>query len=86
MKQFLSRLVPVFLFLCAACTEADIVSPVPDGGEAEEDRIHDCADFFGYQLSVESRFILDKGLIALYSVFDLFHQDVVCDVTGQGTG
>ena len=36
MKQFLSRLVAVFLFLCAACTEADIVSPVPGGGEAEE--------------------------------------------------
>ena len=29
MKPFLYRLVPVFLFLCAACTEADIVSPGP---------------------------------------------------------
>ena len=60
MKQFLSRLVPVFLFLCAACTEADIVSPVPDGGEAEEGvpfRVKN----LGMWMEVESRSVVTGG-------------------------
>ncbi len=60
MKQFLSRLVPVFLFLCAACTEADIVSPVPGGGEAEEGvpfRVKN----LGMWMEVESRSVVTGG-------------------------
>ena len=59
MKQFLSRLVAVFLFLCAACTEADIVSPVP-GGEAEEGvpfRVKN----LGMWMEVESRSVVTGG-------------------------
>ena len=36
MKPFLYRLVPVFLLLCAACTEAEIVLPGSGGDEPEE--------------------------------------------------
>ena len=60
MKQFLSRLVAVFLFLCAACTEADIVSPVPGGGEAEEGvpfRVKN----LGMWMEVESRSVVTGG-------------------------
>ena len=60
MKQFLSRLVPVFLFLCAACTEADIVSPGPGGGEAEEGvpfRVKN----LGMWMEVESRSVVTGG-------------------------
>ena len=60
MKQFLSRLVPVFLFLCAACTEADIVSPRPGGGEAEEGvpfRVKN----LGMWMEVESRSVVTGG-------------------------
>ena len=61
MKPFLYRLVPVFLFLCAACTEADIVSPGPGGGEAEEGvpfRVKN----LGMWIEVESRSIVTGGL------------------------
>lgn len=60
MKPFLYRLVPVFLFLCAACTEADIVSPGPGGGEAEEGvpfRVKN----LGMWIEVESRSIVTGG-------------------------
>ena len=36
MKPFLYRLVTVFLLLCAACTEAEIVLPGSGGDEPEE--------------------------------------------------
>ena len=61
MKPFLYRLVPGFLFLCAACTEADIVSPGPGGGEAEEGvpfRVKN----LGMWIEVESRSIVTGGL------------------------
>ena len=60
MKPFLYRLVAVFLFLCAACTEADIVSPVPGGGEAEEGvpfRVKN----LGMWMEVESRSVVTGG-------------------------
>ena len=60
MKQFLSRLVAVFLFLCAACTEADIVSPGPGGGEAEVGvpfRVKN----LGMWIEVESRSVVTGG-------------------------
>lgn len=50
----------VFLSLCAACTEADIVSPEPDGGEWEEGAPLNLKNL-GMWMEVETRSIVTGG-------------------------
>ena len=60
MKPFLYRLVTVFLLLCAACTEAEIVLPGAGGDEPEEGvpfRVKN----LGMWMEVESRSVVTGG-------------------------
>lgn len=60
MKQFLYFLQSVFLLLCVACTEADIVSPVSGDGETEEG-VPFSVKNLGMWMEVESRSIVTGG-------------------------
>lgn len=60
MKKFLYLLPTVFLLLCTACTEAEIVPPGPGGGDAEEG-VPLSIKSLGLSLEVESRSIVTGG-------------------------
>ena len=60
MKQSLYILPVILLLLCIGCTEADIVSPGPGGGEREEGVPLGIRDL-GLSLEVESRSVVTGG-------------------------
>lgn len=60
MKKFLYLLPVVFLSLCMACTEAEIVLPVPGGGDTEEG-VPLSVRNLGLSLEVESRSVVTGG-------------------------
>ena len=60
MKEFLYILPTVFLLLCTTCTQADIASPEPSGGDREESVPLSIKDL-GLSLEVESRSIVTGG-------------------------
>lgn len=60
MKPFLYRLVPVFLLLCTACTEAEIVLP-GSGGDDPEEGVPFRVKNLGMWMEVESRSVVTGG-------------------------
>ena len=60
MKPFLYRLVPVFLLLCTACTEAEIVLP-GFGGDDPEEGVPFRVKNLGMWMEVESRSVVTGG-------------------------
>ena len=60
MKPFLYRLVTVFLLLCAACTEAEIVLP-GSGGDEPEEGVPFRVKNLGMWMEVESRSVVTGG-------------------------
>ena len=60
MKPFLYRLVTVFLLLCAACTEAEIVLP-GSGGDDSEKGVPFRVKNLGMWMEVESRSVVTGG-------------------------
>ena len=60
MKPFLYRLVTVFLLLCVACTEAEIVLP-GSGGDEPEEGVPFRVKNLGMWMEVESRSVVTGG-------------------------